>query len=121
MSGGRFDGNIDYWSPEPVKGILGKGLTPYGSNNIIYQAGKFQILRIIPAADMTIRFLKKETGVDPDDNALDTAAGDIVLKAGLEYFISSGESEWMLASVNTANVVPVLQRGSVARSAKIKS
>jgi len=105
--GDRFDGNIDYWCPEKVLTDTGK----------VYTVHREGIVRIIPAADMFIKFgLKEERAA-----LVATPAGssDILLKAGEEYFISSGKFELLSVSVNSANVVLIKQRGSVARETKV--
>jgi len=111
----RFDGNIDYWAPEEGKssGIFGVALISSGAGaQRKYILGTTQIVRIIPAADMFIYFLTTGTAI------VDADSTHIQLKANEEYFISSGNSKFMIASVDTANVIPILQKGSVARKAK---
>jgi len=113
MAGGRFDGNVDYWSPEQDKasGQFGKNLVADGANNK-YIIGANQIVRIIPVANMNIKF---------SDNPAEAIADatNILLIADQEYFISSGERKFMIASASTANVIKVLQKGSVVRNAKL--
>jgi len=107
MGGGRFDGNVEYWSPESMT-----KLAPSGANNK-YIVRSQQIVRIIPAADMFIRFTNDSTDPIP-------TSANILLKADEEYFISSGENKFLLADLTTANVVIILQKGSVVRNAKPK-
>jgi len=115
MAGGKFDGNIEYWSPEPKKSgsiIFGEALVSTGAGaQRLYILGKTQIVRIIPAADMNIYFINDSGAV------VDATSAHILLKAGEEHFISCGENKFMVASVNTANVIAILQKGSVARNA----
>jgi len=112
MAGGKFDGNVEYWSPEPdANGFLGKALVPTGAGaQRLYILGKTQIVRIIPAADMNIYFINDTSAI------VDADSTHILLKADIEYFISSGEQKFMVASVDTANVIKILQKGSVARN-----
>jgi len=107
MAGGRFDGNVEYWAPERMVSLV-----PAGGNNK-YIVRTQQIVRIIPAADTFIKFTNNPADPIPTNV-------NILLKADTEYFISSGEFKFLLASLATANIVLVLQKGNVTRNAQPK-
>jgi hypothetical protein len=98
----HYNNNVNFFVPKHIKddttGTINAGLAlvPYGAA-IVYTVDKNSIVRIVPAADMYVKFSSAVPTVIAD-------ATNILLKANQEYFISSGQCQFMSASVNTANV-----------------
>ena len=91
--------------PDANKIIVGgEALTSNTINGVAntYIVGRDSVIRIIPAADMAVKFVANN---DLGLQAAVTLANGILLKANEEYFLNSGKFECMVATANTANVI----------------
>lgn len=80
-------------------------LSPSGANNL-YVGLQKRILRIIPASDMYVAFSTVGDGV-----IVASSTTGPLLKANQEYFLDCGDSNFMTASVGTADVTLLRQEG----------
>lgn len=80
-------------------------LVAAGANNT-YIVGKKRILRIVPAADTyVVQFSDKTL------NPVASSTTGMLLKANQEYFIDTGDYDFLNASTSTSNIVQVRQEG----------
>ena len=95
----KFNSDVNSWIPFGG----GVALVPKaGSVNNVYTINKNRVLRIVPAADMYIKF-------SDDINTAIASNVNILLKAGIETFVSSGQYSFMSASVATANIIELIK------------
>jgi len=84
------------------------GITP------VYFVGANSILRIIPSVDTHLKFL------DNVSIAVPATTANTLLKADVEYFVSSGTRKFLNLTNTSGNVVKLTQKGNTRRETKLK-
>jgi len=114
----RYNSNIDFWVPESdrtsekekTKATKQKGIVPSDTTGsgtgILYHVSKQSIVRVVPTADTLV--------VWSNDKDIDLPANlneGFRLVANQEYFLSSGDFEYLVADLATLSVVRIRQKG----------
>jgi len=104
--GGRPDASAGDTGFTVIEGT--KGITPN------YVVGINAILRIIPAVDTFLKFISNQSLGRPASTI------NTLLKANIEYFVSSGQRKYLSLTDTTGNVVKITQLGSTRRETVTK-
>jgi len=114
----KYDSNQEYWVPESDKtsekgktvateqrGILASSNVGAAAGTFYHHVSKNSIVRVVPAVDTLVFWDNDKTTT----KATDLATG-FLLVAKEEYFMASGDFEFLIADIGSLSVVKIRQR-----------